>query len=300
MEFTDYQTTAHRTVRFSTGDDNDDHLVVPLLGVAGEVGSLLVEYKKFLRDGPAHRLFNDHVAEELGDMLWYISELATQFNLDLNDIATRNLEKTQERWGTDESVADTRRLFDDEYEQDERLPRQFLAQIREEVAADGSPKIILTVDGVATGAKLRDNAWEDDGYRFHDVFHLAHAAVLGWSPVLRAILGRKRRSRPEIDEVEDGGRAVVIDEAIVALVFEYARDHAFLEDVSTVDWELLRTIKRLTNGCECRTRSLREWELAILAGTRAWRHLREHKRGSFRGDLVAGTFEISDGAEAIA
>ena len=42
---------------------------------------------------------------------------------------------------------------------------------------------------------------------FHDVFHLAYAAVLGWSPTTRALLKIKRKSRPEIDENEDGARA---------------------------------------------------------------------------------------------
>jgi len=47
--------------------------------------------------------------------------------------------------------------------------------------------------------------------------------------VLRKLLGRKRRSVPKVDEVEDGGRAWVIDEAIAAAVYEYAERHGFLE-----------------------------------------------------------------------
>ncbi len=43
--------------------------VIPLLGMVGEVGSLLGEYKKLLRDGETHRRFKDEVAEELGDIL---------------------------------------------------------------------------------------------------------------------------------------------------------------------------------------------------------------------------------------
>ena len=45
------------------------------------------------------------------------------------------------------------------------------------------------------------NAYVADGYRFHDVFHLACAAVLCWSPVTRRNLGRKRRTDPLIGEV---------------------------------------------------------------------------------------------------
>jgi hypothetical protein len=52
-----------------------------------------------------------------------------------------------------------------------------------------------------------------------DVFHLAYAAVLGWSPVTRKLLDRKRRSNPQVDLAEDGGRAIVIEEGIAAMAF---------------------------------------------------------------------------------
>ena len=55
------------------------HEVIPLLGLVGEVGGLLTEYKKLLRDGATHRKFRDEVAEELGDILWYVSNVASKF-----------------------------------------------------------------------------------------------------------------------------------------------------------------------------------------------------------------------------
>ena len=84
--------------------------------------------------------------------------------------------------------------------------------------------MMITIDGAPAGDELQDNAYVEDGYRFHDIFHVAHAAKLGWSPVLRGKLlnpKRKRSVDPIVDEVEDGGRAIVIDEAIVAYVWEY-------------------------------------------------------------------------------
>ena len=98
----------------------------------------------------------------------------------------------------------------------------------------------MFVDGVQMGDPLTDNAYKPDGYRFHDVFHLACAAVLGWSPVVRKLLGRKRRSQPELDEIEDGGRAIATEEGISALVFAYARDHNWLEGVTSVDYDILK------------------------------------------------------------
>lgn len=116
------------------------------------------------------------------------------------------------------------------------------------------------------GQDLTDNAYVPDGYRFHDVFHLACAAVLGWSPVSRRNLNLKRRSEPAVDEVEDGGRAIVTEEGISALVFAYARDHNALEGVHSVDYDLLKTIRIMTARFEVGICTTGEWERAILMG----------------------------------
>ena len=58
-------------------DPNSSEMLVPLLGMVGELGELLAEYKKWLRDGQAYALFPDRAREELGDLLWYLSNTAT-------------------------------------------------------------------------------------------------------------------------------------------------------------------------------------------------------------------------------
>jgi NTP pyrophosphatase (non-canonical NTP hydrolase) len=264
-----------------------DATVMPLLGMAGEVGSLLVEYKKRLRDGPAHVQFEEQIAEELGDILWYAANLATKFGLELSDIAERNLAKTADRWGKlDESGSPSdHRLFDEGFPTDEQLPRRFVAEIQDIDEGGGKVRVRLLVDGTQVGDKLTDNAYEDDGYRFHDVLHLSHMALLAWSPTLRSKMHRKRRSTPEIDEVEDGGRAIVIDEAVVAFVFDYARRHNFLDGVERLDYALLRTIKALTSGLEVAARSAHEWEQAILTGYAVWRQVRADHGGIVDVDL---------------
>jgi len=50
-------------------------------GLAGEAGQVLSEYKKYLRDGDSHILFKERFAEELGDLLWYLANTATKFDL---------------------------------------------------------------------------------------------------------------------------------------------------------------------------------------------------------------------------
>ena len=289
MEMNEYQLQAQLT------DQLPSDAIIPLLGLSGEVGSLLSEYKKFLRDGPAHELFPEKIAEELGDVLWYLANAATKFGLNLEDVATSNIAKTQDRWPP-EGMESSYRQFDEDFDIHEQLPRSFMALINEEADLDGKARIHLSIDGVPAGDSLRDNSHTEDGYRFHDVFHLAHAAKLGWSPVLRGKLltpDRKRRSDPGINEVEDGGRAIVIDEAIVAYVWEYAKRHNFLDGVASVDYRILKTIKDFTDGLEVRERTSHEWEEAILAGYAVWRTVSEQRSGRIEVDLIGRTIELT-------
>ena len=50
------------------------------------------------------------------------------------------------------------------------------------------------------------NGRSETGYRWHDALHLAHAACLDWSPVLRSLAGLKRRSDSLTGHFEDGGQ----------------------------------------------------------------------------------------------
>lgn len=153
----------------------------------------------------------------------------------------------------------------------------------------------LRFNGEPLGDSLTDNAYEEDGYRYHDIFHLAYAAVLGWSPVIRKLMGRKRKSDPKTDEIEDGGRATAIEEGISALVFDYARNHSYLDNVHHVDFETLRIIKQLTRHLEIAECSEREWQDAILQGLEVWRQFRQHRRGVLVGNLQQRTiaFELA-------
>jgi hypothetical protein len=102
----------------------------------------------------------------------------------------------------------------------------------------------------------------------------------------------KRESVPEVNEVEDGGRAIVLDEAIVAYVWEYAKRHRFLDGITTVDYPILKTIKHLTSGLEVVSRSAYQWEEAILAGYRIFRDVRKRGQGVIAVDLRARSIEV--------
>jgi hypothetical protein len=141
------------------------------------------------------------------------------------------LAKLSERWPT--ADAETPRLFaaannqyDARYPLYEQLPRQMQVEFRE-VRVGAATKVELVYNGAPLGNQLTDNAHMDDGFRHHDVVHLTYAMMLGWSPVVRALLKRKRKSEPQIDEVEDGARDAVTEEAISVVVFGHAKDHSF-------------------------------------------------------------------------
>ncbi len=267
-------------------------IMVPLLGLAGETGTLLTEYKKYLRDGAAYRIFNEKIAEELGDILWYVSTIATKQGLDLESIARSNLAKVSDRWHEHSSPLFGPKLFDDGRQESEQFPRRFDVVVNTVVDDDGKERVLLSLNGEPLGDPLRDNTYEDDGYRLHDVFHLSYVAVLGWSPVMRKLFGKKRKTDPLLDENEDGGRAQVIDEAISALVFEEARKTSFFANVQALDYELLRTIKGLTTRLEVGRCSGKQWEVAILSGFEVWRALRNRRSGTICCDLIAGTIKL--------
>lgn len=285
MDFNSYQKEALRTDRVPTHDGAVDatSLIVPMLGLAGETGQLLSEYKKHLRDGEAHRLFKERVSEELGDLLWYVANVASKFGLSLSDIADANLAKVKQRWASERTEPLT---FDTELPEGERLPRRFEVELID-VEGEASQRVRVMIDGKAFGAELTDNAYDPDGYRFHDVFHFAYAAVLGWSPITRSLLRRKRKSRPLLDEVEDGGRAAVLEEGVAALAFDYARRHRFLDGVAALDFQLLRTIKDMTSHLEVRQCTTGEWEQAILQGFDVWRFVLAARGGRISVDLDA-------------
>lgn len=294
MRFSEYQGRALKTDQVpDRKDGSDNHIVVPLLGMAGEVGSLLVEYKKLLRDGPAHKLFQERMAEELGDALWYIANLASKCGVSLEQVAEENLAKTNGRWAKERKE---REYLDRRYPATQQFPRSFEVVLREHRTKRGEVEVEVRYKGRRIGSTLQDNAYQDDGYRYHDVFHLAYVAVLGWSPVIRGLMGRKRKKRREVDMVEDGGRASAIDEALVAFVFDYARKHytsegKLLEGVKHLDCSLLTAVRSLVSGLEVKRCTAKEWEDAILQGFTVWREVVDNKGGKLHIDMRARRIE---------
>jgi NTP pyrophosphatase (non-canonical NTP hydrolase) len=289
VELDEYQTEANRTDQRPGHDEGA--LLFPVIGLSSEVGSLVRHVKKRLRDGDAHEHFTAQMAEELGDVLWYVANLAEKLGLGLEEIARRNLRKIGGRWPRAGQTPPLP-IGDEDFPEHERLPRHATVRF---VESEEDGKTIVRLygpDGTQLGNQLTDNAYEDDGYRYHDVFHLSYAAMLGWSPLTRLFFGVKRNSDPKVREVEDGGRATVIEEAISAFVFDYGRDERFLDGVEHVDFSLLQAISKLVSRLEVRDRSAHEWEQTILRGFEVWRKLYAARGGVVRLDLEARTIDF--------
>lgn len=313
-------------------------------GLVGEVGGILAELKKVVRDGPAYPLYRHRLVEEVGDFLWYFVRLCELADLDLATLdadetmgrealddalrlaasvgrlaadsaqpeaqvlgltlveiwhglvrlaavarvslpeaATQNRMKTLARWP---SIRRHIPLFDVDAPLECQLPRCLTMEFHE-IEVAGRRQVLLRCRELNIGDRVSDNAYGDDGYRFHDVFHLAHAVHLGWSPVMRALLRSKRKHDPRIDEIEDGARAIAVEEAIVAMTYRRAGQLHFFERQDLLDFDLLKSIAEVAAGLEVAAAPFWQWETAILEGYQVFRKLRTCGGGRVTLDLTA-------------
>ena len=95
-DFDKYQVEARKTAVYP---DLGKNLWYPALGLNGEAGEVAEKVKKVYRDqgGLLYSESKARLAKELGDVLWYIANLATEIGLDLSDIAKDNLSKLRDR-----------------------------------------------------------------------------------------------------------------------------------------------------------------------------------------------------------
>jgi len=135
-----------------------------------------------------------------------------------------------------------------------------------------------------------------DDYRFHDVFHYAYAAVLGWSPVTRALFRLKRKSDPMIDEGQDSARAILIEEGVATFLFGVSKQLDFFagQGKGDLSFTLLKTVRQFVAGYESHSCPLWLWEDAILSGNDAFRFLRECRRGKLRLNLVERSMVVEE------
>jgi NTP pyrophosphatase (non-canonical NTP hydrolase) len=221
------------------------------------------------------------LADQLRIVFRNLVDAANEAGVTLGDAAVHNLRKARDRWPTDRTPPP---LFDLDFPAEEQLPRRLEIEIFERYS--GSKQYVYQrCSGVNIGDRLTDNSVVEDFYRFHDAFHYAYAAILGWSPVTRALLKLKRKSKTKVDDGEDGARAIILEEGVAAYVFARAKEHEFFDGRDEVDFNLLKTVRSFVQGFEAETCPLWLWEEAILKGNTAYRFLRQHRRGRLILDL---------------
>lgn len=341
-----------------------------MMGLFGEVGSLMTTAKKHIRDKDAFVGYQKAVYEEFGDTLWYFSALCRRLKIGVDELLSKaanghgygqiiaasdlpegpiahiaapratpplseallqlgvaasallilrsdtksahalmiefassylqavqasgvtfsrvvhgNLAKARDRF-LKPNYADLPR-FDDRFDEEERLPERFEVKITQR----RSGQSFLQFNGVFVGDPLTDNILDPDGYRFHDAFHFAHAAILHWSPVVRALIKQKRKSDKRVDEAQDGGRAIVIEEGLTAWIFAQAKELNLFDGRNSISFDLLKTVREFVAGYEVEECPLNLWETAILSGFEVFRQLRSNEGGIIVGDRTARTLK---------
>jgi NTP pyrophosphatase (non-canonical NTP hydrolase) len=94
LSMNQYQELAARTA--GAGKEGERRQIIAALGLAGEAGEFANLVKKMTAHG--HPITADELADELGDVLWYLAEAVTACGLKLNDVAQMNVEKLKSRY----------------------------------------------------------------------------------------------------------------------------------------------------------------------------------------------------------
>jgi len=96
MELNHYQSESRKTALYPNVGSN---AIYPTLGLVGEAGEVADKVKKILRDkeGVFDDESSDAIKLELGDVLWYISQLSSELGYELEDVANSNLQKLNDR-----------------------------------------------------------------------------------------------------------------------------------------------------------------------------------------------------------
>lgn len=257
-----------------------------LLQLASRVGELTNEYEGGLPRERQQRF------ERLVAVMRCLITAASEAGVTLEGAAVKNSVKIFDRWPSQRVYP---KAFDDGLESEETLPRRMTIDIFERKVR-GTAYVFQRANGVHVGDRLTDNSAVADDYRFHDVFHYANAAILGWSPVLRSLLRLKRKSLPDVDEAEDGARAILIEEGITTWIFGQAQQLSFFQGVrrGELPLDMLKGVRQFVAGYESARCPLWLWEEAILQGYAAFRFLREHRKGRVLIDFPRRRLRIKE------
>jgi NTP pyrophosphatase (non-canonical NTP hydrolase) len=287
-----------------------------MLGLATEAASLLDIQKRVITDAIDASEGRLRFEEELGDLLWYVAAVAKANGFSLDELAAKNLARTQELWEEVTGDHDLRDLpvFDEGCPATERFPRRLEIEFREVenkfgrkvaqmtllkaepnafpegrtdrgLGAGGQPRWQGFALREVLGDPLGDNNRRVDGYRFHDAIHLGFLATLNWSATMRSLLHVKRGSDLDTDDAEDGARAIFSEEGLAAILSRLAPRRMGYRDRFNIDGETLQIVEASVDGLEVARLPHWAWRRAIIAGFTAMRSLDENGGGILVADL---------------
>lgn len=234
-------------------------------------------------------LSKETTLEKVKDFLTIYSEVMSFLNLDLLNIVENNTFKIRNRFVPIGELNLPLLSFDSNFSKDEQLPVDFEVHIVEKP----NGKAYLKWNDVFIGSALNDNHQENDNYKYHDVFHLAFAAILHWSPTFRALIKHKRKSDPSIDETQDSGRPIVIEEGLSAWLFSISKQRGIdFTKESSISYDLLKTIQIFIRGYEVEKCPLQLWVKAIIQGYTVFNQVVANKGGIIVGNRRERTLEF--------
>ena len=309
VSFSDYQAKAsafsHQNLRGPEG------LLAPLCGLSAAVGNILT-LPRGTSGALELRKHQKFFLKELGDLLWYISAVATASNLNLGDIAAANLVRAGDLYPVSTTPVEALLNLEPKVglpaKATESFPRILIVRFEEQVTNDGPTATQMVVkaipnafpkgpikknggkhQGFKIGAHLgnhtTDNARRADGYRYHDAIHMGFMAVLGWSPTMRDLLRVKRKSQRNKDRDEDGARANYTEEGLAAILARLAPRRMNFLGENSVDGEVIATVKALIRDTEVENVPGWLWRRAISQGFVAMRSLDQNKGGYLIANL---------------
>jgi NTP pyrophosphatase (non-canonical NTP hydrolase) len=293
----DYQKIAFLTRR-TQGDQLRNVCAAVLQQLAAQLSR---DFLPNMEMGLNHEVRPKDPVDALGEIIWHLSALAKLYDLTLSDILLLTVEKA--RFRNPQNTPGPRHKG---RKPTERFPDLFEVHFVDR-AGEQSNMYWVQGDRVIRklGATLTDNDHDGDGYRFHDVMHVAFAVYLGWSPNLRAFMGLKRRSVKKTDEVEDGGRAKILEEAVILEIHRRAEElEGYFREAKkafegsaynctgSLNFEFLRRLHELCGGHEVYDNPKQDWENAIRAGYDCYHKLRAASGGIIAVNMTERTLNF--------
>ena len=243
----------------------------------------LVNLGKLTGDFLSIEFVSQNSEANISSFLKVFFDLINLIKIDFSQVLGANIEKVSSRFIRPKNS--DLPVFDVDYPDFEQLPQKFEIEFVKRTLSSQA----IRMNGIFLGSPLTDNIHDQDGYRYHDVFHFTYAAILHWSPTFRALLKHKRKSNSQTDEEQDGGRAIVVEEGLTAWIFTIAKENNFFINMNNLTFDMLKNVGQFVKGYEVEECPLILWEEAILGGYKVFRKVRENGGGVVIGDRNSRT-----------